>query len=78
MSEINDIEELPEGTFPINIKLIVKHQRQEPSMSAKYKNGKYHKGYLHEGSNIDISLITRKDKIVILGKLQSYVLHWYL
>ena len=27
MSEINDIKELPEGTFPINLKLIQKYQR---------------------------------------------------
>ena len=36
-----------------------------------------HKGYFRGGSNIDIILITYKDKIVILSKLQSYVLHWY-
>ena len=28
-------------------------------------------------SNIDINLITCKDKIVITSKLQSYVVHWY-
>ena len=39
VSEINDIEELPEGIFTINIKLIQKYQRQEPSIIAKYKNG---------------------------------------
>ena len=32
MSEIDDIEELPEGTFPINLKLIQKYQRTEPSI----------------------------------------------
>ena len=26
VSEINDIKEIPEGTFPINLKLIQKHQ----------------------------------------------------
>ena len=29
------------------------------------------------GSNIDLSLITCKDKIVIPSKLQRYILHWY-
>ena len=44
MSEINDIEELYEGTFPINLKLIAKYQQTEPSLMAKYKDGAYHKG----------------------------------
>ena len=43
MSEINDIKELLEGTFPINIKLIQKYQQMEPSIKAKYKDGTYHK-----------------------------------
>ena len=37
MSEINDTEEVPEGTFPINLKLIQKYQRLETSITAKYK-----------------------------------------
>ena len=65
MSEINDTEELHEGTFPINIRLIAKHQLQEPSLMDIYKDGTYHKGYFLRGSNIDINLITCKDKIVI-------------
>ena len=64
MSEINDIKELPEGTFPINLKLIQKYQREEPSIIAKYKDGTYHKGYFCGGSNIDLNLITCKDKII--------------
>ena len=77
VSEIIDIEELPEGTFTINLKLIQKYKRQEPSIIAKYKYSKYHKGYFHGNSNTDIKLIMFKDKIVIPSKLQSYVLHWY-
>ena len=64
-SEINDIKELPEGTFSINLKLIQKHQGSEPSIIAKYKYVTYHKGYFRGGSNIDIKLITCEDKIVI-------------
>ena len=45
MSEINDIEELPEGISPINLKLIKKYQRSEPSMRDKNKYNTYHKGY---------------------------------
>ena len=65
MSKINDIEELPEGTFPINIKLIAKHQQQEPSIRDKQRDVTYHKSYFCGGSNIDLSLITCKGKIVI-------------
>ena len=77
MSEINYIEEIPEGDFPINLKLIQKYQRLELSIIAKYKYGMYHKDSFCGGINSDINLITCKDKIVILSKLQSYVLHWY-
>ena len=65
MSEINDTEEIPEGTFPINLKLIQIYQRLEPSIRAKYKYGRYHKGSFCGGSNIDINLIRCKDNIVI-------------
>ena len=43
MSEINDIEEIPEGTFPINLKFIKTYQRLEPSIITKYKDGTYQK-----------------------------------
>ena len=66
MSEINDIEEIPEGGFPINLKLIAKYQWKEPSLLAKYKDGTYHKGSFCGGSNIYINLITCEDNIVIL------------
>ena len=65
VSEINDTEELPEGTFPINLKLIAKHQRQESIIRDKYKDGTYHKGYFRGVSNTDINLIMCKGKIVI-------------
>ena len=65
MSETKYIEEIPEGTFPINFKLIQKYQRSEPIILAKYKYGTYHKGYFSGGGNIDLNLITCKDKIVI-------------
>ena len=64
MSEINDIEQLPEGIYPINIKLIQRHPRTEPSIIAKYKYDTYHKGSFRGGSNIDLNLITCKDKIL--------------
>ena len=77
VSKINDTEEIPESNFLINLKLIQKIQQEEPSITAKYKYGTYHKGYFCGGSNIDLNLITCKDNIVNTSKLQSYVLHWY-
>ena len=65
MSEINDIKEIPDGNFPIKLKLIQKHQREKPSITAKYKSGTYHNGYFYRVSNIDLNLITCKNKIVI-------------
>ena len=77
MSEINKIEELPEDTFLINIKLIQKYKQEEPIVMAKYKDGTYHEGYFRGGINLDINLITCKDKIFIPSILQSSVLHCY-
>ena len=37
LSEINEIKELPEGIFPINLKLIDQYQRKYPSLMDKYK-----------------------------------------
>ena len=71
------MKKIPEGTFPINLKLIQKHQRSEPSIPDKYKDGTYHNGSFRGGTNIDPKLITCKDKIVILSILKSYVVHWY-
>ena len=40
--EINDIKEIPGGTFPINLKLIQQYQWAEPSLMAKHENSMYH------------------------------------
>ena len=39
MPEINETEELPEGTLSINQKLIQKYQHLEPSIRPEYKDG---------------------------------------
>ena len=49
----------------MNLKQIQQHQRAEPSLMAKNKNGTYYKGYFCGGSNADTALITCKDTIVI-------------
>ena len=77
MSEINDTEELPEGNFHINLKLIDQHKRKESSLMTKYKEGTYHKGSICGGINIYLILIMCEYNIVILSILKSYLLHWY-
>ena len=77
MSEINDTKEIPECTFPITLNLIQKYQCLEPSIIDKYKDGTYQQGYFCGGSNSELRLITCKHEIVILSKIQSYVLYWY-
>ena len=57
MPEINDTKEIPEGTFPLNLKLISQYPQTEPSLMAKCKYGKYYKGYFFGGSNIYLNLI---------------------
>ena len=70
MSEFNDIKKIPEGTFPIKLKLIQKYRRAEPRIT-KYKNGTYHKGSFCGGSNIGLNLITCDDKTIIPSKLKK-------
>ena len=68
---------MPEGNLPINLKLIKKYQRKEPSLKDKYKDGTHYKGSLCSGIIIYTNLIMCEDKIVITSILKSYVLHWY-
>ena len=77
MSEINDTEEIPEGNFPINLKLIEYYQRTEPRLLPKYENGAYHKGSFLGVINIYVIPLKCEDKSVITEILQCYVLHWY-
>ena len=65
MSEINNIEEIPEVYFPINLKLIQRYQRSEPSITDKYKDGTYHKSSFCGGNNTYLKLITCKYNIAI-------------
>ena len=77
MSEINDIDELTEGIFTVNLKSIDQYQRKYPRLMDKYKMGAYDTGSFLGGSNIYLNLIMCKGNIVIPLILQSYVLHWY-
>ena len=71
MSDINDTEEIHKGNFSINLKLISQYQWMEPIPMDKNEDEMYHKGYFCGGSNIDLSLITCEDKIVIPPIIQK-------
>ena len=75
MSEINDIGEIPDGDFPINLNIIDQYQQTGPSLMDKYEDGTYYKGSFRGGSNIDLRLRTCKDKIIIQSIIQNFVLH---
>ena len=77
MSEIIDNKGLPEGDSTINFKLINQYQQKYTRLKTKYDISTYHTYSFHGGSNININLITCYDKIVILSRFQSYILHWY-
>ena len=70
MSEIYDIEELPEGTFPLYFNLIYRYQQEDPFLTENLKCTEYTKGTFRGGRNT-IDLITYKYKIVIPQKLQK-------
>ena len=65
MSEIIDSKGLTEGGFTINFKLINQYHQKDPRLQTK-----------EEMSHINLNLITCYDKIVILSRFQSYILHW--
>ena len=77
VSEMNDIKELPEDNFPINLKSIDQYQQKEPTLMDKYQKYIYKTCYFCGGSNMDLNFITCADKIVILLILQTCILHWY-
>ena len=76
MPDLYDIEELPEGTFPLSFNLIDRCQREDPFLTEKLKCKQFTRGSFRGGQNT-IYLKTYKDKIVIRQKLQKYVVKWY-
>ena len=42
MSELYDIDELPDVTFPLSFNLIDRYQREDPFLTEKLKFTKYH------------------------------------
>ena len=76
MSELYDIDELPEGTFPLSFNIIDRYHWEDPPILEKLNSAEYQKGYFRGGRNT-IKLVTYKNKIVIPQKLQKYVVKWY-
>ena len=76
MSEIYDIEELSDRTFPIYFKLIDRYQRGNPILTEKLTCAEYQTGYFFSGQNT-VKLVTYKDKLVIPQLLQKYPMEWY-
>ena len=64
--EINDIRELPEDIFLVNLKIINQYQHNDLILMVKYKIGKYESGYFYGGSNRNFNLIMCEDKNIIL------------
>ena len=77
MSEINDVKEVPEGVFPIRLRLIDQYQSKYPSLMTKYYTTIYNIDPFCVGINININLITCRDRVDIFLILKSYVLRWY-
>ena len=76
MLELYDINELPEGTFPLSFNIINRYQREDLVLSEKLNSAEYKKGSFRGGQNT-IKIGTYKDKIFISQKLQKYVVKWY-
>ena len=64
MSELYGIKELPEGTFPLYLKLIEYYQQEYPILTEKLKCAEYIKGSFCRGQNT-IKLVALNNEIVI-------------
>ena len=76
MSELYNIDELPEVTFPLSPNIIDHYLREYPVLTEKLNYAEYQRGSFCGGRNT-IKTFTYKSKIVILHKLQKYILKWY-
>ena len=76
MSELYDIEELPDGTVPLSFNIIDRYQWEDPFLTEKLNWAKYKKGYFRRDRNT-IELVAYKNKITISQKLQKDVVKWY-
>ena len=76
MSELYDIGELLDGTFPLSFKIIDRYQREYLFLTEKLNSIEYQEGSFRGGQNT-IKLEMHKSKIVITQKLQKYVVKCY-
>ena len=64
-----DVEELPNGTFPIKFTTINHYKQEYPGIKSKLPSTNYWKGSFLGGKN-PITLLMCQDKIVVPQKLQ--------
>ena len=76
MSEINDIDELPEGFFLYKFWNNWPISTERPQPIGNYKNCMYRPIYFRIESNINFNLIMFEDKIGIELTFQSYALNY--
>ena len=76
ISNLYNIKEMPEGTFPLYFNPVDRYQREYPFLRETIKHVEYTKGFFRRGRST-IDLITYKDKIFILQKQLKYVVKWY-
>ena len=65
MPKINNINELPEGIFRVNLKTIDQYQRKDASLMDKYKTRKYKIASFCKGRNSNVNLIICEDKYLL-------------
>ena len=77
MPDFFGINELSEGAFPINFKIIDQYQLEYPILTDKLKCETYKRYDLSGGRNTHYNIIICKDEIIIPSKLKIYVFNWY-
>ena len=73
MSEIYDIDKLPEGNFPLSLKLIYFYQLEYCCLQAKLTCAKYQRGYFC-GDRDTIELLTYENKNRYSTAIPKYIL----
>ena len=76
MSEIYNIKEIPDGTFPIYFNLIYLYHQEDPILIEKFIFIEYQTSYF-SGIQNNIELVRHKDKTIIPKLIQKYVVKWY-
>ena len=68
MSELFEINELPEGEFPMILNIIDQYQQKDPCLTDKLKCDKYKGGYFCGVRNTNFNLIPCKEYLLFHQK----------